>query len=52
MPVRLRQDAKGAAVVKERKAARLGRKMTSGEKVKARIDCLELPTMGYAELKK
>ncbi len=36
----------------ERIAARLGRKMTSGEMVKARIDGLDLFTIGYADLKK
>ena len=35
----------------ERRAARLGRKMTSGEKVKARIGGLDLSTMGFADLK-
>ena len=52
MPVRLRQDAKGAAVVSERKAARLVRKVTSGVKVKAMIDGLDLSTMGYADSEK
>ncbi|MDE0236535.1 MAG: hypothetical protein OXN95_04850 [bacterium] len=52
MPVRIRQDVKGVVVVSERKAAWLHRIMTSGEKVKARIDGLDLSTMGYADLKK